>query len=212
MTDLVVGLGEIGKPLLELIQSKGIIVQGYDLNNKTVIESLYDYIHICIPYSLDFENIVSPYKKLGKVVIHSTVRPGTSKNLGVIYSPVRGVHSRMLFDMNRYIKYYSGQPDSEFEKRFGECKNVPDSTTLENTKIIVDTTYYGWLIAFRKYVDSKYKVDWSFAEQANTFLGNRPVMYNDNKPIGGHCVVQNLPLIDDPLFNQVIGKWSPENT
>lgn len=211
MRDLVVGLGEIGSPLLEMIKSRGISVQGYDLKNKTVIEDKYDYIHICFPYTDDFENQVKPYLKLGKVVIHSTVKPNTSKNLGVVYSPTSGVHARMLFDIGRYLKWYSGKPDSEFEKRFPLCMNVPDSTKLENTKIIVDTTYYGWLIAFRKHVDENYDVYWEFANQIQAYLGNRPIMYNDRKPIGGHCVIQNLPLLGDELFNSVIGKYSPDH-
>ena len=31
MTDLVVGLGEIGKPIFELLQNRGFDVEGFDL-------------------------------------------------------------------------------------------------------------------------------------------------------------------------------------
>lgn len=210
MKDLVVGQGEIGKPLADLIESKGVEVHRHDLKNPIALDNWYDYVHICIPWSDKFIEQVALYKKFGTVVIHSTVKPGASKQLDVIYSPVRGVHERMDTDLERYVKYYSGNPDENFERRFNVCKNVQDSTTLEYTKIM-DTTYYGWLIAFRKYIDSKFPVYWDFCNEAQTYLGNRPVMYNDFEPIGGHCVIENLELINDSLFNHVVGMWSKKN-
>lgn len=204
MTDLVVGLGEIGRPIYQLLESRGFDVDGWDIQNPSTLKDNYDMIHICIPYSEDFHNIVSVYKPLGPVVVHSTVAPGTCKKLDCIYSPVRGVHARMLEDLKHYAKYYSGNYNAAMMVRFQKTVNVPDSTKLETTKIICDTTYYGFLIAFRKYIDRNYEVDWSFTEEIHEKLGNRPLMYNDNKPIGGHCVVPNLDLIDDEFLREFI--------
>ncbi len=204
MTDLIVGMGEIGSALKQLLEMRGFPCDSYDIKNPTQLTPPYDFIHICIPFNDEFEDIVSIYKESGKVIIHSTVKPGTSAELGVIYSPVRGVHASMLEDLMYYTKYYSGAYNEDFEKRFIKTKNVPYSGQLEDTKILVDTTYYGWLIAYRKYVDNKYNVYWDFAEEIHEKLGNRPIMYNDNKPIGGHCVVQNLDLLDEPLFKELI--------
>lgn len=206
MVDLVVGLGEIGLPIRKLLEERGFMVEGCD-PPKMIYATLntYDMIHICFPYNGSFVGNVEYWKNHSdKIVVHSTVKPKTCKQLEVIYSPVRGVHTRMLEDLKYYTKYYSGEIDKEFEKRFVKCKNVPSSTKLEQTKLIVDTTYYGWLIAFRKYVDNKYDVDWSFAEEIHEKLGNRPTMYNDNKPIGGHCVIPNLAILGDELFRDVI--------
>lgn len=101
----------------------------------------------------------------------------------------------MIEDLKLYTKYYSGKTDLELEKRFITCKNVFDPTVLENTKILVDTSYYGWLVIYRKMVDYYYNVDWSFALEIHKRLGNRPIMFNDQKEIGGHCVIPNLKLL-----------------
>lgn len=202
--DLVVGLGEVGKPLAAYLKLRGFDVDGFDtkLGGK-VSKTKYDFVHICIPYSEDFEMICEKYKKFGPLIIHSTVKPGTSKKLGAIYSPVRGLHNVMLFEMQTFSKYYSGPKNPEFEKRFPYNINNNDSEELEATKILVDTTYYLWLIKYRELIDSKFKVDWSFANEIHRRFGNRPVMYNPGGPIGGHCVVPNLDLIDFPELKAV---------
>lgn len=206
MTDIVIGLGEIGKPIKQLLFSRGVRVTGLDIDDVYVPRDI-EFMHVCIPYSKVFLDTVSEYQDLIRpdyTVIHSTVKPNTSKLLGAIYSPVRGIHSRMLDDLKRYKKYYSGERNEAFEKRFAPTQNVPNSTVLENTKIMVDTTYYGFLIAYRKMVDFQYEVDWSFADEINEHLHNRPVMYNNHKPIGGHCVMQNLDLIDQSVITRFI--------
>ena len=204
MTDLIVGLGEIGKPIMQLLKERGFDVEGWDIINPTKFETDYNFIHICFPYSDNFKNQVILWRSKGTIIIHSTVKPGTSKELDVIYSPVRGVHKTMLDDLKHYTKYYSGPINKEFEKRFKKCQNERDSTFLEYTKIIVDTTYYGYLIAFRKYIDDNYSVNWSFAEEINEKLKNRPIMYNPKGPIGGHCVLPNLELLGDKKLMELI--------
>ncbi len=200
MPDLVVGLGEIGEPLGRYLMLRGFTVEGYDIKTNTKIQKSYDMIHICFPYGKDFIKAVKFYKKLGPVVIHSTVKPGTSKKLNCIYSPIRGLHKILLAELKGFSKYYSGVPSKEFEKRFPNCVNVPDSEILENTKILVDSEYYRILIEYRKAVDKNYKVYWHFANEINARFGNRPILYNDNKEIGGHCVKENHQLLSNPEF------------
>lgn len=205
--DLIIGFGEIGQAIKTLLEKRGFKCDTLDLEELHSLDPKYDFIHICFPYSNDFISHVRDYQKefsSENFVIHSTVKPGTSAALDISYSPVRGVHASMVEDLIYYIKYYAGKQSKEFEKRFRNTKFVDDITRLEATKILVDTTYYGWLIAFRKIVDDNASVYWEFAEEIQEKLGNRPIMYNDHKPIGGHCVVPNLDLIDIQLFKQVI--------
>jgi len=212
MTDLIFGMGEIGSAIFELLTNRGFDCIGWDLDKAKEERHNYkklDFIHVCIPYSENFEDIVRTLSNDYKVpiIIHSTVKPGTSKALHCCYSPVRGVHKSMVKDLEYYEKYYAVNTDfshDAFTKRFEKTNLVADSTDLEYTKILVDTTYYGWIIAYRKHVDKIHPVYWEFAEEIHDKLGNRPIMYNDNKPIGGHCVVPNLELIDIPLFREVI--------
>src|SRR5574342_651458 len=113
--NIVVGLGEIGFPILQLI-SKVPVAIGFDINEKLVDKDKLEryknlptnFLHVCIPFSKQFvSNVVSLYKKFNPnaVVIHSTISPGTTKILQsklpipVIYSATRGVHKRMLYDL-----------------------------------------------------------------------------------------------------------------
>ena len=108
MKDLVVGLGQIGKPVLQLI-SKATITVGYDTNpklfNKIKFAKFEEldtrFLHICIPYNDNFiKNVDLLYEKFKpkSLVLHSTVSPYTTKNLQaklpvpVIYSEIGRAH------------------------------------------------------------------------------------------------------------------------
>ena len=144
MTDLVVGIGEIGKQLYQLLKIRGFHVFGYDIDesktitNKAQVTScgIYDMIHICIPYHTEgqFEramelNHSTPYHKMTEhLVIHSTVKVGTSRKYNAIYSPVRGVHHDMFECLKWFTKFYAWNEDLvEFTKRFPNCKRVDDT-------------------------------------------------------------------------------------
>ena len=176
MKDIVIGLGEIGMPLLKLI-SKGTIAVGYDVNPKTMDKKKFEHfkdtptglIHICIPYSDHFSKTVQEYvEKFDPqgVVIHSTISPHTTENIQkklkipVIYSATRGVHKRMIKDMRRYVKFFSvydWAPNYKLAQRMFvnrmrkagiKTKKMSNPLTLELAKIVCDTSYYGWLINF----------------------------------------------------------------
>ena len=89
--DIVVGLGEIGYPILKLI-SKSSIVVGFDKNENLMnirefkkYENLENrFIHLCIPFNKNFlKNTLDIYKKFSPkcIVIHSTVEPYTTKKI-----------------------------------------------------------------------------------------------------------------------------------
>jgi hypothetical protein len=174
--DVVVGLGEIGKPILQLLSKKDLVV-GYDINEKLMDVAKFNkysdlkasFMHICIPFTKKFESAVIEYYKKFKpmcIVVHSTIRPYTTKRLQerlpipVIYSATRGIHRRMLYDLKRYAKFYSiekGAPNEKWASTSFEkmMKNVGVTTkklskpiTLELAKIVCDTSYYGWLITY----------------------------------------------------------------
>ena len=234
--DLVIGLGEIGNPILKIV-SKGFPTIGYDVDPKLMDKKKYIkfeniptvLVHVCIPFSKTFESTIIKIEKKytpRAIVIHSTISVKTTevlqKKLGIpiIYSPIRGVHKRMLKDLKRYTKFYSvfdWAPHSNwasklFAKRMNKVgiktKKMTNPTTLELAKILVDTTYYGWLINYAQITNviaMKHKVDydemWLFAEEINKFLGNRPKLFPGY--IGGHCVIPNLELMNDYSLNQI---------
>ena len=234
--DIVIGLGEIGNPIYKLL-SKTFPTAGYDINPKLMNQKKFDklknkqtiFVHICIPFSEKFNSIVTnTVKKFNPkaIVIHSTISPGTTEKLQreldipVIYSATRGIHKRMIDDMKRYTKFfavYNWAPKSKwtsqlFSNRMKNAglksKKMSNPITLELAKIVVDTSYYGWLINYAQLsnmIAIQNKVDynemWSFADEIHKFLGNRPKMFPGF--IGGHCVIPNLDLIDYKTLNLI---------
>ena len=232
--DVVAGLGEIGLPIYQLI-SKNCQTIGYDTNPKLINKKLnqkYEnlptrFLHICIPFSKKFiPRVKSLYKKFEpqSIIIHSTIGPGItikiqkSLKIPVIYSATRGVHRRMLNDLKRYTKFFAITPNTPKSKSIANqystllksckvnTKKMSNPITLELAKIVVDTSYYGWLINYAQIsnmIAKKYGVDydemWSFSDEIQKYLGNRPKMFPGF--IGGHCVIPNLALIGDNTLN-----------
>jgi len=226
MTDIVLGMGEVGETLFDLLVERGIDCIGIDLDNSkcknysenTIIKNP-EYLHVCLPGELTqfieiTSNWISKIDGVKVVLIHSTIKPGTTKNIQekskipVLFSPVRGVHKRFLDDIKKYTKFISSddkQVDSkiklDMEKRFEKIDWMSSTKTAELAKILVDTTYYGWLINYAqitKMICEKEGVDfdemWKFADEIHENLGNRPKMYPGI--IGGHCVIPNLSLVE----------------
>jgi len=187
------------------------------------------FLNICIPFNENFiSNVLDLFKKFEPeiIVIHSTISPNTTKCLQekipipIIYSATRGVHKRMLSDLKKYTKFFSIYENaprakwaiSNFKKLMKKSgiksKQLSDPLTLELAKIVVDTSYYGWLINYAQIsnmIAKKHGVNfdemWSFSDEIHKFLGNRPKMFPGF--IGGHCVIPNLSLIDEESFWQI---------
>lgn len=233
MNDVILGGGEVGITLYELL-GKTIGLHDIDsdkIKNYDAIK-LYDVgvIHICFPYSKKFKASVLGYVEIFNpklIVIHSTIPVGTSHtiqigvgSIPVIYTPTRGVHSRFVKDMKRYTKLWasagviSNGVISLFLKIWTNTGVVTDRwesvKDLELAKTLIDTTYYGWLIAFRfaadaiatNYGANKNKI-WEFADEIHEILGNRPKMFSNPEGIGGHCVLPNLELNSDKTADYI---------
>ena len=226
MTDIILGMGEVGETLFDLLVDRKFDCIGIDLDNSKcknytenkIIENP-QYLHVCLPGELEkFTDIVIEWidkiKNIQVVVIHSTVKPGTTKNIQerssipILFSPVRGVHRRFLDDIKKYTKFISfdnteinSEIKKDLENRFEKVDWMSTTKTAELAKILVDTTYYGWLINYAqitKMICEKENVDfdemWKFADEIHENLGNRPKMFPGI--IGGHCVIPNLNLVE----------------
>ena len=226
MTDVILGMGEVGQTLFDLLVDRKFDCVGIDLDDSKckkyseneVIKNP-EYLHVCLPGELTgFTNIVLNWmdkiKNIQVVIIHSTVKPGTTKiiqeksSIPILFSPVRGVHRRFLNDIKKYTKFISFdgiEIDSkikiDLENRFEKVDWMSTTKTAELAKILVDTTYYGWLINYAqitKMICEKENVDfdemWKFADEIHENLGNRPKMFPGI--IGGHCVIPNLDLVE----------------
>ncbi len=233
MTDIILGMGQVGGTLFQLLKDREFDCIGIDSDNSkcknysenSTIENP-EFLHVCLPGELaEFEELtlswIRKIKDLKVVVIHSTVKPGTTKNIQekceipVLFSPVRGVHTRFLEDTKYYTKFIASDdkqltPEikSDLEKRFQKVEWMSTTKTAELAKILVDTTYYGWLISYAqitKMICKKEGVDfdemWKFADEIQDKLHNRPKMYPGI--IEGHCVIPNLSLIENENLDMI---------
>lgn len=132
-TVLVLGLGEIGGTLFELLKENEdkFTVYGLDLDpakmkafgqSDSKMPQSVDTLHVCLPCSNRdvFTNATVNYAKRFKpklVIINSTVPPGTTMEVHaqckclVAHSPSRGVHRNpeyMKWEMKRWTKYVGG--------------------------------------------------------------------------------------------------------
>lgn len=231
--DVVIGGGELGLPLANLLSNSipTVIVDSDKSKNRFLAQKVQErptfFLHICIPYDDDFIGWVENYNDLYEpksIIIHSTVPPGTGEHLEkvlgkpIISSPLRGKHTSMEQDLLKYTQWFgynvycNDEIHSEMMKRSRDSgikfEELSNGRTCELAKILCDTTYQGWLIAFRYICDmvsNKYDVDsneiWKFNEGSD-----KPIRYSDPQGIGGHCILPNLDLIDDNDFKWYLAK------
>lgn len=181
---LIAGCGDVGKVILQIEKEAGNECEILDpLHNGGKITDNHFIMHVCFPYSPFFNESVLRYCRAYKpkyVIIHSTIKPGTTDTIQktasplLFYSPIRGCHNHLYRAMkNHFIKYImssfvnnrKAKKDiiTHFESLGIEWKWWPGKTKgLELAKIL-STTYYGWNILFAKEVKKlcdKYDVEY----------------------------------------------------
>ena len=210
---IVVGLGEVGKPLLELI-SEHHSALGIDISPPVGEVGAVDVLHICFPYEIkDFVGEAVRYIELFKpmlTVINSTVGIGTTRAVAqrsgaaVVHSPIRGKHARMSQELRSYVKFVGaidpadGEYAAEHFKSVGLKTRVLSSPEATELAKLTETTYFGLLIAWaqevERYCDA---VDQSYEEVASFYEEIRffPAVKYFPGVIGGHCVMPNIEIL-----------------
>lgn len=211
-TVIVVGLGEIGKPLLQLMSERYDVV-GVDISPVRPVGNV-DVMHVCYPFKIDdFIGETARYIELYKpelTIIESTVAVGTTRAIAeltgaaVVNSPVRGKHARMLEELREYTKFV-GAMDSDaaakaakhFEALGVKTKLLSSPEATELAKL-AETTYFGVIIAWaqelERYCDESgqdYHEITSFFEE----IGYLPPVKFFPGVIGGHCVMPNVEIL-----------------
>ncbi len=210
---LIVGYGEVGRAINRVLGGGCYVVKSK--NDKYFDVSItFDVVHICIPYSEDFEREVDYYKFISKlVIVHSSVPVGTCDKLGVVHSPIRGVHPHLAKGIKTFVKYFGGKSarkaSTVFKERGIKTRVYGKAKTTEALKLW-DTTQYGVLIMLEKQIHAwcrKNKVDFKavYSEANKEYnrgyieLGRpevvRPYLKHMKGPIGGHCVLPNARLL-----------------
>ena len=211
--DLVVGLGEIGNPILSILSNKYLTV-GRDIE-AVDMNGVIDVLHICYPFEIDdfVGTTVSYIQEYDPqlTIIHSTVAPGTTMRVfdrigGLVsYSPVRGKHAKMRQELLGYTKFVAGTTStaSELAKKHLEgagfrVKMYTSCEALETAKLI-ETTYFGLLISWAQEVErfcveigAEFDEVMMITEDINYLP---PVVFQPGY-IGGHCVIPNTYLLE----------------
>jgi len=176
-TVLVLGLGEVGHPLFDLLKESGkFTVYGFDIDEnkmrmagqiKGSLPKEVDVMHVCIPCKNqeEFTNAVANSAKQFKpklILINSTVPPKTTMlvhkrcNCLTAHSPIRGVHKsleHMKWEIKRWTKYVGGaNPESaEAARKHFEKLGLKTKTLKTSTDVelakLFETTYRAWMIA-----------------------------------------------------------------
>jgi UDP-N-acetyl-D-mannosaminuronate dehydrogenase len=176
-TVLVMGLGEIGRALFELLKEKdSFAVYGFDLDktkmratgqDRSKLPNEVDIMHICLLCKIqdNFVATVASYAKQFKpklLIINSTVPPGTTKRIQqsceclVAHSPTRGVHrslEHMKRELKRWTKYVGGANAEAAEaarkhfEKMGLKVKTLKSCTETELAKLFETTYRAWMIA-----------------------------------------------------------------
>ena len=228
----ILGFGEIGKAIYQLysrFNDNQIFIK--DLDRDDGLNNI-DVLNVCIPALPNFIDLVvetANQTSAKMVIIHSTVRVGTTKeiskmlNCDVAHSPVRGVHPNLLDGILTFVKYVgSNSPESgkrvcSHLKSLGVVAEQLNSSCETELGKLLDTTYYGVCIAW--HAEMKKMCDYygvSFEQAITSFNKTynegytklnkenvvRPVLYAPDGPIGGHCVVPNAKILNETFKSE----------
>lgn len=211
---VVVGLGEVGSPLLSILgrsyQCVGVDIRPVELAKPCSV------LHICIPFQLsDFVATSCTYIAKYKpryAVVNSTVAPGTTQAIArrsgasVAYSPVRGKHARMEADMLRYRKFVGAEDahvaDAIIQHFAGagfKTDRFRDPEIGELSKLL-ETTWLGVLVGWAQEVERLAQQYGATYEEANAFIEEIDFLPHVFPGfIGGHCVMPNIAILRSTL-------------
>ena len=211
---LVVGMGEVGKPLCTILQKRDTEVIGIDIEPVS-IDQRVGILHVCFPFkdSAQFQDTVASYASKYSpevIVVNSTVAPGTTRaienhtGIPCVFSPIRGKHTKMVDDLYVYVKFVAG-PVAEAAERVQahfraaglQSETISTPEALELAKLL-ETTYFGLLIAWAQEMNRfAVAMNADYLEMGKFFreIAYLPSVLFQPGIIGGHCVIPNIGIL-----------------
>lgn len=229
MNHLIVGYGEIGKAVAEIVgeRSIDIIDEGYTApgpNRKL------DVMHVCFPYSDKFVEEVNSYIETYKpthTVIYSTVAIGTTVQIpDAVHSPVEGKHPNLAKSMKvmpRWVGSNNKEEGAWFAGFFGgkglTVRTVGNSDFTEFLKLR-STSKYGINLMWADYEESvaadlgmPFEHIIEFDRDYNKLYKDmglvnfqRYILTPPNGKIGGHCVVPNAKILNEQYPDEMLDR------
>lgn len=223
--NLVVGLGEIGRSVVEVLDNASLEVYGRDIQGfddaYDEVPAEFDVLHVCFPYSKSFIRDVLDYQHMYRVqhtIIWSTVQINTTSHImHAVHSPVEGRHPNLARSIQTMVRWV-GYDDIE-ERKFAEkffnylglhTRMVQNSRITEALKLL-STTEYGVNLMFADYkrqvmedLDADFQLTKEWNHDYNRLysrLGEHQfqkfVLDAPKGHIGGHCVIPNAKLLQE---------------
>ena len=231
-TIVIVGLGEVGRPLHELVDRAGHDIVGVDLDPVALpAPGTVTVMHICMPFEIaDFVGETVRYHRLLQpelTVINSTVAVGTTRAVHertggpIVHSPVRGKHARMLEDLTYYDKFIgpidagAGAAAARHFESLGMKTRILSSPEVTELAKLTDTTYFALMIVWAQEVErycDRVGVDYDEVVALYEQAADHPPTKYFPGVIGGHCLMPNIEIlkkIDDTPILQAV-RWSNE--
>lgn len=227
---VVIGLGEVGRPLRDLVAGAGAEVIGIDVAPVDLpAPGTVAVMHVCMPFEIDdfIGQTVAyvDYLRPGLTVINSTVGVGTTRAVHertgalIVHSPVRGKHARMREELAHYDKFIgpigaeAGALAKQHFESVGMTTRMLSSPEASELAKLTETTYFGVLLAWaqeiERYCDAV-GVDYDEVVAIHEQIGYLPPVRFFPGVIGGHCVMPNIDILkeiaDTPLLEAV--RWS----
>jgi 3-hydroxyisobutyrate dehydrogenase-like beta-hydroxyacid dehydrogenase len=226
MKHFVVGLGEIGTAIQRVFRCDGVDKKYVKLPKKV------DVLHICIPYSTKFYDIVKTYQitlSPKYTIVHSTVPIGTCDSLNALHAPIRGKHPNLFTSILVFDMFVGGCDSEEIAEEFANygihCIPVDNTRDTEALKLW-DTTQYGVMILLNKEIHKfckkhglDFNVVYSLANETYNegYLAMknqqvvRPYLEYIQGEIGGHCVVPNAKMLNSFSAKRILNYKGEEN-
>jgi len=226
----VVGLGEVGRPLLEVVERAGHDAVGIDVAPVELPKpGSLDVLHLCFPFEIDdFVGEAARYVELLEpklTVINSTVAVGTTRlvhertDRPVVHSPVRGKHREMAAELLRYTKFVgpiddaAGAAAAQHFESLGMSTQTLSSPEATELAKLSETTYFAIMIAWAQELERLCdRIGVGYDEVASIYdeIDFFPPVKYFPGVIGGHCVLPNIEILkrveDSPVLQAI--RWS----
>jgi UDP-N-acetyl-D-mannosaminuronate dehydrogenase len=224
MKHLIIGMGEVGMALSHVLKKEKLQVRDLFDNNVSLP---IDMLHICIPYSETFVEVVKDYIEEYKpkhTIIYSSVPVGTTRQIGenVAHSPVEGIHPKLVAGFRNFTRWI-GSTSVETTEACADfwiqyvshtrATHNPDHTEFLK---LYSTSKYGINIVFADYANNVAKhlgmdyeqvkhYDQDYNKLYTRIQRNQYKRYILDPPdgkIGGHCIVPNAELLSEQYPNE----------
>jgi len=236
----ILGLGEVGQAIKQLCEQKHTVYGRTHTLDELTGKGI-DVLHVCIPYTPEFETtVIATIAKLKPklVIIDSTVEPGTTASIfkktqtDLVHAPINGIHPHLYKYLKEFVKPLGATSETAYHQakmHFEELgvKTVRFDSPFETELAkVLCTTYYAWNILYEKWVHELALTNNANFNQVYTQWNelynqgyqkskpnvHRPILRHMPGPIGGHCLLPNLNILKNWLNDDFINFMLEKNS